>query len=68
MEELWRLYASKLRDRAEHCRKLAREARSEGIARELESIAQDYANDADSLERLSNPQRTLVELYLTPVV
>jgi len=68
MEKLCGLYASRLRDRAERCRLLAREARSEGIARELESIARDYANDADSLERLSNPQRTLVELYLTPVV
>lgn len=51
MDELRGLHVSRLRERAARCRELAHAAASEGIARELESIARDYAIDADALER-----------------
>ena len=40
----------RLRERAEHCRRLARNALVDGVARELEAIAQEYERDADRLE------------------
>ena len=42
--------AVRLRDRAAHCRKLAHAALSNGVARELESIAREYEVDAENLE------------------
>jgi hypothetical protein len=40
----------RLRQRAAHCRQLASTAFAEEIARELESIAHEYDDDADTLE------------------
>ena len=42
--------AARLRERAAYCRKLADDAVSHGIARELESIAREYEQGADRLE------------------
>lgn len=42
-----------LRKRAAHCRALARDALSPGVARELEVIAAEYERDADRLEALA---------------
>lgn len=50
MEELPAFNAARLRDKAARCRKLADDAISSGIARELESIAREYDHGADKLE------------------
>ena len=50
MEQLPAFNAARLRERAAHCRKLADDAVSYGIARELESIAREYEQGADKLE------------------
>jgi hypothetical protein len=50
MERAMELTAARLHARAAHCRDLARHAVSEGIAAELESIAEDYDRDAERLE------------------
>jgi hypothetical protein len=42
--------ASRLRERAARCRRLAQLARDDGIALELEKLACDYERDADPFE------------------
>ena len=46
---------SRLRQRAAQCREMARAALAETIARELESIAHEYEEDADRLEDHAEP-------------
>lgn len=50
MQEQSAFEASRLRDKAAHCRKLALDARSNGTADELESIAREYEDGAAKLE------------------
>lgn len=50
MEERSTHGIARLRERAAHCRKLAHAALSNGVARELESIAREYEVDAENLE------------------
>lgn len=50
MEEQPAFDVARLRERAAHCRKLADDALSYGIARELEAIAREYDHGADKLE------------------
>ncbi len=50
MERFTEITASRLHERAAHCRDLARNALSTGIAAELQSIADDYDRDAERLE------------------
>ena len=40
----------RLQKNAERCRSLARQANCDGIAKELEKLAQDYDRDASRLE------------------
>lgn len=40
----------RLQENAERCRRMARQATCDGIARELEKLAQDYDKDASRLE------------------
>jgi hypothetical protein len=67
MEQLCDVYASKLRERAARCRRLAQQAKSEGVAHELESIAQDYAKDAEALEQLFHAEQTRIGSKFTTV-
>jgi hypothetical protein len=67
MDQLWGVHASRLRERAARCRWLAQHAKSEGIAHELEFIAQDYAKDAEVLERLSHAEQARIGSNLTTV-
>lgn len=58
MSDVSQVTVVRLRQRAAHCRELARSAVSVGIAAELQSIADDYDRDALCLEdrrRPSNP-------------
>jgi hypothetical protein len=50
MEEQSTFQAARLRERATHCKKLALGASSNSVARELQSIAQEYEDDAEKLE------------------
>ena len=50
VEEQPALNAARLRERAAHCRRMAGDALSLEIARELESIAREYETGADKLE------------------
>jgi hypothetical protein len=43
----------RLNRRAAHCRRLAEDAASEGIAAELRVIAQSYETEANEIERLT---------------
>jgi len=52
MDERASLYM-RLRQRAARCREMARAASSAGVARELESIAEEYERDAEDLETRS---------------
>lgn len=54
MSDFTRITVARLRQRAAHCRDLAQCAVSDGIAAELQSIAEDY--DRDAL-RLEDPRR-----------
>lgn len=40
-----------LREQAAHCREIAHNAFSDGVARELLAIAAEYEREADALER-----------------
>lgn len=51
MIELLALYESHLRARASACREWARCFRSTDLAREYETIANNYVGDADSIAR-----------------
>lgn len=51
MEELLALHISQLRERAAHCRELARRAMSRDVADGLMELATDYEADARQLER-----------------
>ncbi|HTY67269.1 MAG TPA: hypothetical protein VMH36_11500 [Alphaproteobacteria bacterium] len=55
MERTVEITAARLHERAAHCRDLARHAVSEGVATELESIADDYDRDAERLESRRTP-------------
>jgi hypothetical protein len=46
---------ARLQERAEQCRRLARQALSHGIAVELERLAHDYERDAARLEQWVAP-------------
>lgn len=50
IENLSALNAARLRDKAAHCRKMAHDALSGGVADELNSIAREYEVHADNLE------------------
>ena len=50
MTDMRMLGHSYLLERAAQCRKMVRQARSRGIATELESLASDYDRDAARLE------------------
>lgn len=50
MDDLVMMMAAHLRERAAHCRAMARAARSAGIADELHMIAQEYDDDATKAE------------------
>lgn len=50
VDELVTMMAAHLRQRAAHCRAMARAARSAGIADELRTIAQEYDDDATNAE------------------
>ncbi len=56
MNDLIQITATRLRQRAEHCRVMARHAVSESIAGVFESIAEDYDRDAALLESRASPQ------------
>ena len=56
MNDLIQITATRLRQRADHCREMARHAVSAGIAGVLESIATDYDRDAMLLESNAPPQ------------
>ena len=51
-------FVRRLRERAAYCRRLARNAMSSGVARELEGIARDYERDAEHLENRAGATRT----------
>ncbi len=53
MIDLARVTANRLRERATHCRELALDAQSAGIAAELYLMADDYDRDALRLESRS---------------
>ncbi len=55
MEHFTEITAARLHERAAQCRELARNALSEGIAAELQSIADDYDRDAEQLETRAIP-------------
>jgi len=50
MNEMTSTIARRLRERAQHCRELARRAVSVGLAGMLESVAAEYDRDAARLE------------------
>jgi hypothetical protein len=50
MEEQSAFNVARLREKAAHCRKMAVDALSYGVARELESIAREYEDGALKLE------------------
>jgi len=57
MDDYSVLFSGRLRERAAYCRKLARNAMSSGVARELEAIARDYERDAENLENCAGSTR-----------
>jgi len=50
MNDTEKITISRLQERAEKCRRLARQATSEAIAVELEKLARDYDEDLARLE------------------
>lgn len=50
MDDLLTIMAAHLRERAVHCREMARIATSVGIAEELRMIAKEYDDDAATVE------------------
>lgn len=50
MDDLLMMMAGHLRERAAHCRAMARAATSVGIAQELHTLAEEYDVDATNVE------------------
>ena len=50
-------FARRLHERAAYCRRLAGNALSSGVARELEAIARDYERDAEKIENRASAMR-----------
>ena len=50
MDDLLMMMAAHLRERAAHCRAMARAASSVGIAEELRTLAEEYDEDATNVE------------------